>query len=176
MDISTGHRFTDSSGFAVSGTLSVDLWVRPSNATQTSVLFNEADNAFYNTTFTTIALASNTNGARVQVNVNNNLAVDTSYAGAYPSNSWMHLCMVVPGSGTQVCTLYWNGTSNAAGSVSVTRPTPTSFYGLNYSVVNATNFRGQLGDVKIYHVALDSNEVKQNYNALALQYGRPPIV
>jgi hypothetical protein len=179
--------FRDTCGIPIPSTraLSVDVWFRttigPGTPAYGGTMFDEATSALHNTSYTNILVLNNstTFQSRIQAGVTA-WSMDTSFAsgninvaGSVQPNIWHNLCIVLPGNptvgGTQTTTLYWNGSSNTSrAAVPIIRP-PSNRSFLYYAF-----YGGQYGDLKVYNVALTPAEVKQNYNAMAPYYGRPP--
>lgn len=175
LDVSSAAGFTDPTGLAVPTALAVDVWVLPTLASNNGqLIYAEYATATRPATRTSyVQYISNASGQRISFTFGSNAAstLDVSFAGSAALNVWTHLALVIPGSGTQTCTAYWNGVPAGTLSVTVTRPATTSYF----VVCDTSAYRGLVGDFKVYNVALDANEVKQNYNAMAPYYGRPPI-
>ncbi len=161
--------FSQASSITLTGAMTMDIWFLLSNTmTSGTTLLNEGSNATGTTSSSISLVYSATVGDRLRFVVSGT-TFDTSFVGGVYRNQWHHMALVIPGTGTQTCVGYWNGTSNLSRSIGVTRPTQSFFS-------NSGGLRGMIGDMKVYSVALDASEVRQNYNALAPYYGRPTIV
>lgn len=173
LDLSTGGNVSQSVGLTITGAVTLDMWVWISNTTAATGAFltESSANTYGDTTLGVTYLVGGAAGNQLRFIVGATV-FDTSFRSSVWLDQWHHLTLVVPGTGTQTCVGYWNGLPAISQSTSVTRP-GTSFFSVNR---RSTGLRGLIGDLKVYSVALDASEVRQNYNALAPYYGRLPIV
>ncbi|OFW63195.1 MAG: hypothetical protein A2Z35_03740 [Actinobacteria bacterium RBG_19FT_COMBO_36_27] len=79
-------------------------------------------------------------------------------------NTWTHLVAVSDGSGS--CTIYQNGVQTASSTEGISFGTDVS--------IGDSSFTGIVDDIKIYTAALDTDQVKVDYNkGAAISYGAP---
>ena len=177
LDVSRGiFEIRDASnGFPRSLATTIEIWVNlGSNSGNGTVgptsFWAEYSNNTFSTSAGSISTACNVNGIpRMSWNAGMGATrADISYNSGVTQERWMHITSVVPGSGTQTATFYWNGIAYRTLTGTVTRPTSRSYFQLLDR--SRSNF-GQIGDFRVYDRALTAEDVKANYNAQALRYG-----
>ena len=81
---------------------------------------------------------------------------------------WYHICIVFSGTTTYI---YVNGQLDNSGTIGAVQNSTHAMHMGNYPSLPQYNFDGNWSTLFIYHKALSSSEVLQNYNALKGRFG-----
>ena len=85
-----------------------------------------------------------------------------------PTGVWTHICIVFSGT---IAYVYINGQFDNSGTIGAVQNSSYNMHLGHYPSLHQYNFEGNWATFSIYHKALSSIEVLQNYNALKGRFG-----
>ena len=157
----------DGTGVNFQGAFSINIWINLAAVSTAGNILQETNGGYQ---WTDLYITSST--LYVGTYQINNVSI-----GAPAQGAWYNICFTNSASGTSSLVCYVNGAYYSTTTYTRTSPGANSYFYITGSSGNANyGYKAfSLGVMCFYTVALSSQDVKQNYNALSWRYGLPYV-